>query len=104
VGIRIDSMSVPLFEEAKDFTSKGLCPGGLYRNKEFYGGKVKFSKDTPEYLREILFDPQTSGGLLVSLSAVSAGAFVKKLKEAGIADAAIIGEVVSEPKGEILVD
>lgn len=104
VGIKIDSMSVPLFEEAKDFTSKGLCPGGLYRNKEFYGGKVKFSKDTPEYLREILFDPQTSGGLLVSLSAVSAGAFVKKLKEAGIADAAIIGEVVSEPKGEILVD
>lgn len=104
VGVKIDSTSIPLFEEAKDFIGKGLCPGGLYRNKEFYGNRVKFLKNTPEYLREVLFDPQTSGGLLVSLPAVSAGAFTKKLKEAGVVDAVIIGEVVSEPKGEILVD
>ncbi len=103
VGIRVDSVKVPVFEEAKEFISKGLCPGGLYRNREFYGGRVKFLANTPEFLQDVLFDPQTSGGLLISLSAEAAVALVSRLEIAGVEDAAIVGEVVSEPKGKILV-
>lgn len=103
VGILVDSASIPVFAEVERFIAKGLCPGGLYRNKEFYQSSVKFSKNVAEYLKDILFDPQTSGGLLVSMTAEAALKFVEGLKKVGVMDVAIVGEVVSKPKGKILV-
>ena len=96
VGIKVNSASVPVFPEAKEFAAKGLCPGGLNRNREFYGKKVEFSKQVPEYIKDILFDPQTSGGLLLSLAPKAAELLINKLNKAGVRDAAIIGEVISE--------
>lgn len=104
VGIKIDSVSVPIFTEAIEFAKGGLCPGGLDRNREFYGKMVEFSNNVPEYIRDILFDPQTSGGLLISLASKTAMELLPKLKKAGVAEAAIIGKVVSEPEGKIIVD
>ena len=57
----------------------------------------------PEWLLEILFDPQTSGGLLFALPAGDAESLVKRMREAGIGDAAVVGEVVAHPKGRIRV-
>ena len=45
----------------------GLVPAGTYSNKEFIGDKVYFNKDIPEVYKDILYDPQTSGGLLISI-------------------------------------
>ncbi len=103
VGIRVEATKIPILEEVKDFVSKGLCPGGLYRNREFYGGRVEFSADTPEFLRDVLFDPQTSGGLLVSLATEAAAVLVSRLESVGVVGVAVVGEVVSEPKGKIVV-
>jgi selenide,water dikinase len=52
---------------------------------------------------DILFDPQTSGGLLISVPAADAEPLVKRMRREGIKDAAIIGEVVAKPKGRIVV-
>ena len=103
VGISIISAQVPLFPEAERLAEQGMCPGGLKRNRDFYSVSVEIGQGVPAPRQDILFDPQTSGGLLISLAASKAGALLESLHQAGIKDAAIIGEVVSEPKGVITV-
>jgi selenide,water dikinase len=104
VGIKVNFSSVPLFTEVEEFARAGLCPGGLYRNREFYGKMVEFSKQIPDYIQDILFDAQTSGGLLISLAPETAELLVKKLHKAGIREAVIVGEIISKPMGKILVE
>jgi len=102
-GINIFSASVPFFPEADTFARQGLCPAGLYRNKDFYSCAVVITDGVPKYMEDILFDPQTSGGLLISLAPRKASLLLDKLQQAGVDGAAIIGEVVSEPEGVVTV-
>jgi selenide,water dikinase len=104
VGIKINSSAVPVFAEVEEFAKAGLCPGGLYRNRDFYGKMVEFSKQVPDYMQDIFFDAQTSGGLLISLAPEKAELLVGKLKKAGVRDTAIIGEIISKPVGKIIVE
>ena len=104
VGIKILGSSVPFFPEAEDFAKQGFCPGGLHRNREFYSEMVEFPSQVPDYMKDILFDPQTSGGLLISLGPDAAQALLARLKKAGAQDAAIIGEGVSKLPGTVRVE
>lgn len=104
IGIKIHPASVPYFPEVVEFARQGLCPGGLYRNRGFYSERVKFVAEVPEHMKDILFDAQTSGGLLISIAPEVAKQLLDRLHQAGVQDAAIIGEVVSEPEGKILVE
>ena len=101
VGLEFNLDSIPYFTEVIEFAQQGLCPAGLFRNKDYYSAKVKFPRDIPQYMPDILFDAQTSGGLLISLEPAKAELMLSRLHQAGVSDAAIIGEVVSEPKGKI---
>jgi selenide,water dikinase len=103
VGINLFSGEIPLFPEVEKLAEQGMRPGGLMRNRDFYSASVEIGQDVPAARQDILFDPQTSGGLLISLPAAKAEALLDSLHRAGIKDAAIIGEVVSEPKGIIAV-
>lgn len=102
-GMAIDSSAVPWFHEIKEFVEKGIMPGGLHRNKRFRMHMVDVAPNVPDYVIDIFFDPQTSGGLLFSLPESQAEDIVKKMHEEGIEDATIIGEVIKETKGRILV-
>ena len=104
VGIRVLLGSVPFFPEAEDFAKQGFCPGGLHRNRGFYSEMVDFSDHVPEHMKDILFDPQTSGGLLISLAPDAAQPLLAKLKKAGVRNAAIIGEAVNKLPGRVLVE
>jgi selenide,water dikinase len=104
VGMKIHSNLIPVFKEVADFARQGLCPGGLNRNRDFYGKMVEFSRQVPDYVHDILFDPQTSGGLLISLPPENANSLISRLKKAGISEAAIVGEVISKPRGKILIE
>jgi len=95
--------SVPYFPEVIEFSRQGLCPGGLFRNKDYYSCKVEISDEIPEYMQNVLYDAQTSGGLLICLEPDKAELLLNRLQQAGIADAAIIGEVVSEPEGRVIL-
>ena len=103
VGMVINSAAVPYFPEAKELAEMGLVPGGLHRNRDFRAHMVEISGQVPAFLVDILFDPQTSGGLLISLPGENADELIDKMHEEGINDAAIIGEVLEEPKGKIVV-
>jgi selenide,water dikinase len=103
VGIFIDSAAVPYFSEAKELAEMGLVSGGLHRNRDFRAHMIEISEQVPAFLVDILFDPQTSGGLLISLPAENADELLDKMHEEGINDAAIIGEILEKPKGNIIV-
>ena len=102
-GMIIHGSSVPIFPEAMSFAQMGLVPGGTYRNRDFRIHQVDIDPDISPYLLDILFDPQTSGGLLIAVPGEKAEKMVKRLKERGIDEAAIIGEVVNEPRERIAV-
>ena len=68
VQLVIESTKVPFFEEAKQYALMGLNPEGLYNNKEYLENKVQFVDGLAQEIQDLLFDPQTSGGLLFSMS------------------------------------
>lgn len=103
VGLRIHSAAVPLFPETVEMARMGMVPGGTYRNKEFRA-KMVDSPGIGEVVLDILFDPQTSGGLFMAVDAGKSGLMLARLKEAGVSDAAIVGEAVSRPAQRIVVD
>lgn len=102
-GIIIHGSNIPVFPGAQNFAQMGLVPGGTYRNRDFRIHQVDIDPDVSPYFLDILFDPQTSGGLLIAVPGEKAERMVKRLKERGIDEAAIIGEVVNEPKERIVV-
>lgn len=102
-AIIIESSAVPYFPEAREMADMGLVPGGTSRNRDYRKGMVDFKPDLPQYVSDLLFDPQTSGGLLISLPAGRAGELLDRLHQEGIVDAAIIGRVEAGPAGRIQV-
>jgi selenide,water dikinase len=103
VGMVIHPDAVPYFPEAKEYAEMGMVPGGTTRNRDFRLKMVEIDKNVSKVMVDILFDPQTSGGLLISVPAADAEPLVKRMRREGIKDATIIGEVVAKPKGRIVV-
>jgi len=103
VGMVVYSSSVPLLPEAESYAQMGLIPGGTIRNRDFRLHMIKVAAEISDVRLLILFDAQTSGGLLISVPDSEAKPLVERMHEHGIHDATIVGEVVDEPKGKIIV-
>jgi len=103
VGLALRLDSIPRFPEVAEFAQQGLCPAGLFRNKDYYLERVTFADQVPDYMRDVLFDAQTSGGLMICLEPEKAEALLHQLHQAGIAAAAIIGGVTAGAAGTIIV-
>jgi selenide, water dikinase len=103
-GMRIRAASVPCFPGLRPLVEEGIIPGGLIRNRKFREKQIEIGQDCPDWLVDILFDPQTAGGLLISLPEATAADLLARMHEAGIAEAAIVGEVTTAPKGKIRVE
>jgi selenide, water dikinase len=99
----VDFNALPAFPGVFDLLKKKIYPGGLGRNREFYTPQVEFKGHIPEYRRKILFDPQTSGGLLIAVPRDTAQGLVERLHRAGVASAVIIGRVIDQPDHKIIV-
>ena len=103
VGARIKAQDVPVITEALAFAAMGLIPAGAHNNRSFRENMIDISKSVPRELGDVLFDPQTSGGLLISVSPAAADSLVMALQDGGVADAGIIGEVVEDAQEKIFV-
>jgi selenide,water dikinase len=103
VGIKLQANHVPYFPEAMEYAQMGLVPAGTYKNREFRESFVDFAPSVDRFMQDILFDAQTSGGLLISVAREGASELLSELKRRGITGATVIGEVVSESKERILV-
>jgi selenide,water dikinase len=93
VTLRIEESDLPVMAGALEMCAAGMIPGGGTRNREFYGPNVKISDEVADEIGELVFDPQTSGGLLIALPERDALALLAELQRAGNSDAAIIGHV-----------
>ncbi len=103
VGLRIHSSALPVFDGVRDLMETGFVPGGLYRNRDFRMNQIVKEKSCPDWLFDLLFDPQTAGGLFFSLPADKAQNLVETMRASGITGAAVIGEVIQDHPGKIFV-
>lgn len=101
VTIEIHTLQVPQLEGALEAIALGAVPAGLLANREFAECMARDDGNLDESIRLLMYDPQTSGGLLISVEAWNAGALVHALQEAG-APARQIGRVVAGKPGIIL--
>ncbi len=93
---------IPVFREALDYAADFLITAAAQRNRNYVGNTVSFAKNVSFAMQEVLFDPQTSGGLLAAVPAGEADAVVEELREKGL-PAAIIGELIPRSKYAIYV-
>lgn len=91
VTLKLFKENIPYINEAKEYAQLGLIPEGTYNNKRYLEGKYKLN-NVEEWMEDILFDPQTSGGLLVSCSSEESKDLMKRLNELKL-QSRIIGEV-----------
>lgn len=100
--IRIKAAAVPLLEGARDAASMGLIPAGAYANRKFFGSWITVDAGVATEVADLIFDPQTSGGLVLGIQADKAEAFLKALIAEGVTAAAEIGEVLeADPEGHV---
>jgi selenide,water dikinase len=97
VSLRLRAAAVPLLTGALECVRAGYIPGGLKANREFAECHVGYGDGIPDDVRTMLYDPQTAGGLLISVSAEDADDFQRALAAAGV-PAAHIGEVLPSAK------
>ena len=94
--------ALPLLPHARDMAEMGIIPGGAYRNRDFIGPRVAIDEGVPLSMQDILYDPQTSGGLLLSVAEAEADALLKRLR-AVCPQAAIVGRVCARGEASVRV-
>jgi selenide,water dikinase len=92
VMLSIENSQIPLLSGARGYAEKGIFPGGAFDNKAHVGESVKFDKAIYEPSQMLLFDPQTSGGLLLGVPQGKLEAFQKRAAELN-QPAWVVGEV-----------
>ena len=103
--LRINTAEVPVLSGATEYASMGLVPAGAYRNREAFECRCLGLADLEKERVDILNDPQTSGGLLLSLPAEQADDLVTALQEGGVHEAKRIGEVIAaDGKAQVILN
>lgn len=104
-GMRIYSGQVPVLTSTYDYANQGIFPGGSKNNFKFLTSReyIHFDPSIDETQQMILCDAVTSGGLFICVAADKADALAAELKAKGALAAAIIGEVVADHPGKIMV-
>lgn len=95
VGVRFYASSIPVLTGARSYVARHHVPGGTYDNQLYFGPQVVFSQAVDEEARILLFDSQTSGGLLVAVPPDELAGFLEDAQEAKV-PAWVIGSVESE--------
>jgi len=98
VTLEIESARLPVLPGAREYANFGLVPAGAYQNREYLQDKVEFQGEIPEIEKDILFDPQTSGGLFIALPKEQAEKFLESFPQA-----ALVGRILAKSQGKIIV-
>jgi len=101
LSCRIHAGRIPVFPEALGYADEFLLTAAGQRNRNYLSEFVKF-RDIPFAMEEVLFDPQTSGGLLIALPEKEAPLLLSELRSAGL-PAEVVGEITESAETEILI-
>lgn len=103
-SLRIFYEQIPFLPRVKDYAASGLIPGGAYCNEGHFGSEIFWGEKVPPLEKIILFDPQTSGGLLIALSKEQTSKLLELLSRKGVSEATLIGEIIPREKYSIIVE
>ena len=103
-GISLDYAALPFLHQAEHLARGGFVTGASTRNWASYGHDVRLPGDYPLWKQQLLTDPQTSGGLLVSCAPAEAERLVNSIRAAGYRSASIIGKVTDDVGCVTVVD
>lgn len=103
VRITIDLAKVPVFPISIELFGRGLRTGVTLSNKQSSASCIQLEKELPREREMILYDPQTSGPLLISVAAEKADLLVSRLSEKGVQEATIIGDVSEDRESGLFV-
>ena len=103
VGLVIRSERIPFLPKALEYAGMGLLPGGAYANRDFFSCKVEVDPAVSPVLSDLLYDPQTSGGLFVSLPPEGAEKMIEAFRAERDAEAFVVGEVVEAHPGRMKI-
>lgn len=81
VSLKLDFANIPFISGARKYAEKGAFAGGAFDNKKYFESKVEFSESIDELSQMLLFDPQTSGGLLLGVPREKLDAFLARARE-----------------------
>lgn len=84
ISIEFDHRRLPLLPGTLDYSRLGFCAGGLNSNQEFFGKQASIAESVPPDVRNVFFDPQTSGGLLLFCPPRDTDNLLKRLQAEGI--------------------
>lgn len=100
--IHFDTSSIPFHKEALDMAAMGFIPAGAYRNRDFAADRVS-ADGIDKGMMDVLYDPQTSGGLLIAVSEKDAVSLERALKDV-LPCAAVIGYVTAREGKSIVIE
>lgn len=101
--IEIFSDSVPIIDGALDYAKMGIIPEGMYNNLDYLKDKFTLASNITQELQDVLIDPQTSGGLLLSIPEKNVKEFLSRM-EAFTPYARVIGQVIDKGDKPILIN
>ncbi len=94
---------VPVLSWAREYAAMGLVPAGSHANRRFCENHLVIEPRVDPITKDILSDAQTSGGLFIAIASEDGKTLMTRLKEAGVTEAAVIGEVSGTGVGRIKV-
>ncbi len=103
VSLDIDLTAIPFLEDAQEFAATGLLSAATYANRRHNANAVRFDAGIAQACEDLLFDPQTSGGLLIALPAERADAFMVDASRELTTSHAIVGCVTNQTTTAISV-
>lgn len=96
----VESEFIPHYPEAAELAEMGIIPAGAYKNREYTANEIAFDKNVPLAVQDIIFDPQTSGGLLIATP--QAEELCSAMQNAAV-DAHIIGEATDRQDSSLII-
>jgi selenide,water dikinase len=103
VEVEVHGAAIPVFPGVMDLIREGVVSGAVERNREYASRYVRRAKGAGEELETLLYDPQTSGGLLIAVHAAKAPALLAALRKKGVPAAAAIGRVKRKAEPRIVL-
>lgn len=103
VSIHLETQNLPYYKEAETMAAMGFIPAGAYRNANYLKGHVAQKRDISQPMLDILYDPQTSGGLLIAVAEKDALTLQRELAD-HLSCAAIVGYVTEKEEASIILE
>lgn len=103
VSFELDSSAIPIINGAKEFAEMGIIPAGMYGNRRHLEGHVKVINNIEDSLLDLMYDPQTSGGLLIAIAEEDLDLAISALEKSNKNPFAVIGRVTEKSEFDLYV-